>query len=569
MPILGIWDGHDSGAALIEGNEILFAVNEERLTRRKLEIRFPAKSIQACLDFAGLSAREINEIAVSTSDPAKTFSRVFPDTKEKYYLIRRRKLPLTKSNRLIKQLKYKITEFPPNAVTDYLSRLFIGKELSALGFRDFKLHIFDHHYSHAVSAAFGSGFDKALVITLDGLGDGLSGSINKFENGKLEIISKISAKNSLGIFFEHVTNLLNMRELEDEGKVMALADFSLPFEPEQNPMIEFFETNDFDIKAKYSSLEMYDELQKILWRTPMEQFAYFAQQALEVHVVALVKNAMEKTGCKKLALSGGVFSNIKINRKLRLSENCENCFVFPHMGDGGLALGAAMALNHKLNGVAKYDMIKISYGHGFSNDDVKTALEKSNAKYEYFDDIEKRAAELVANGEIIFWFRDRMEFGPRALGNRSIVARPDSLEIKDRLNLLLKKRVWFQPFCPSMLESDAEKLLDDYDGEPNYHMTNSYMAKKEFLPNMKGVINVDGSCRPQMVHPSVKGFHGLLTHLKELTGYGVVLNTSFNIHGFPLVCRPEEALEVFTTSKVNYMILENYLVSKDEREQTK
>jgi carbamoyltransferase len=412
-----------------------------------LEIRFPAKSIQACLDFAGISAADIRDIAVSTSDPAKTFSRVFPNTKEKYYLIRRRKLPLTKSNRLIKRLKYKITEFPPNAAADWLSELFIKKELSASGFRNFKLHIFDHHYSHAVSAAFGSGFDNALVVTLDGLGDGLSGTINIFENGKLENVSKISAKNSLGIFFEHVTNLLNMRELEDEGKVMALADFSLPFEPEQNPMIDFFETKDFNIAAKYSSLQMYDELQKILWRTPMEQFAYFAQQALEVHVVSLVKNAMEKTGHKNIALAGGVFSNIKINRKLRLADNCENCFVFPHMGDGGLALGAAMALNYKLNGVSKYDMIKISYGHGFTNDKVKSALDKSGVKFEYLEDIEKRAAELVAGGEIIFWFRDRMEFGPRALGNRSIVARPDSPEIKDRLNLLLKKRVWFQPFC--------------------------------------------------------------------------------------------------------------------------
>ncbi|NOX18152.1 MAG: hypothetical protein GXO87_07715 [Chlorobi bacterium] len=564
MPILGIWDGHDSGAALIEGSEILFAVNEERLTRRKLEIRFPAKSIQACLDFAGLSAQEIRDVAVSTSDPAKTFSRVFPNTKEKYYLIRRRKLPLTKSARLIKQLKYKITEFPPNALSEYLSRLFIGKELSALGFRNFNLHIFDHHYSHAASAAFGSGFDKALVVTLDGLGDGLSGSIYLFENGSLKPLSKISAKNSLGIFFEHVTNLLNMRELEDEGKVMALADFSLPFLPEQNPMIEFFEVNDLDIKAKYSSLQMYDELQKILWHTPMEQFAYFAQQALDHHVVALVKNAMRKTGLRKLALSGGVFSNIKINRKLRLADDCERCFVFPHMGDGGLAAAAAMALNHKLNGASKYDMIKISFGLGFENDEVKSALEQFGVKYEFIDEIEMRAAELVADGEIIFWFRGRMEFGPRALGNRSIVARPDSPEIKDRLNLLLKKRVWFQPFCPSMLESDAERLLDDYDGDPNYHMTNSYMVKKEFLQNMRGVINIDGSCRPQTVHSSVPGFYNLLKRLKEITGFGVVLNTSFNIHGLPLVCRPEEALEVFTSSKVKYMILENYLVSKDE-----
>jgi carbamoyltransferase len=344
---------------------------------------------------------------------------------------------------------------------------------------------------------------------------------------------------------------------------MALADYSLPYEESNNPMIDFFQVDDLSVKTKYKSLQMYSELRKILWSTPMEQFAFFAQQTIEYHVLKLVKNAFSHTSCKNIALSGGLFSNIKINREIRLLENCDNCFVFPHMGDGGLALSAAMALNYVQNKIQKYDFKNLDFGFSYSNDEVENILSKSGLKYKFYDNVEEQAAGIIIDGEIIFWFQGRMEYGPRALGNRSILARPDSLEIKDRLNILLKKRVWFQPFCPSILEEDAEKLLSDYNNQPNYHMTMSYMVRKEYHKKLAGVINVDGSCRPQMVTNVIPKYYNLLIKIKKSLGFGVLLNTSFNIHGHPLICTPDQAVEVFINSQINYMIIENFLIMKN------
>ncbi len=249
MYILGIWDGHDSGAAIIKENEILVAINEERLTRRKLEINFPYKSIQACLDYLKIKHSDISEIAISTSDPAKTLARIAPSTKEEYYLIRRRKKDLTFLNFQKKKFKYKLTELKPNWITTSVSKKIIQKELNKIGFNNYRLSIVDHHISHVAAAAFCSGFNECLVITLDGLGDGVSGTVNIFKDKKLKNISTISAKDSFGIFFEHVTNLMNMRELEDEGKVMALADYAYPISDKENPYAKFFRCR----RLKYQS----------------------------------------------------------------------------------------------------------------------------------------------------------------------------------------------------------------------------------------------------------------------------------------------------------------------------
>ena len=222
--ILGVWDGHDAGAAVLVGSRIAFAINEERLSRRKLEIGFPRKSIQACLDFAKLEANEIRNVAVSTSDFAKTLTRCFPSLREEYYLLRRRLKPRGRLNRIKKLAKYRITEFSPSRITRLVSRRVLSREIRKLGLVNASVHLVDHHAAHAATAAFCSGFDEALAITIDGIGDATSGSIWEFSNGRLELIHYLPGKFSIGIFFEHVTNLLNMRELEDEGKVMALAD---------------------------------------------------------------------------------------------------------------------------------------------------------------------------------------------------------------------------------------------------------------------------------------------------------------------------------------------------------
>jgi carbamoyltransferase len=560
MYILGIWDGHDAGAAIVKNDRILVAINEERLSRRKLEIGFPEKSIQACLKYLNLTPKEISCIAVPTYDFAKTLTRLFPSLREEYYRIRRRKKEPGRLRELKKMSKYILTEFGPSPITKYISQAILKKDCKRSGLTA-ALYLFDHHLCHAAAAAFCSGFDEAAVITLDGIGDGLSGSIRLFQSKELRFINSISGKSSLGIFFEHVTNLLNMRELEDEGKVMALANYAYPIDDKKNPLLDFFQIKDTDIQSRYGSFRMYQELKKILWRYPSEQFAGLAQRVLEVKITELVRNVIEKTGLKKVALAGGIFSNIKVNMQIRELPGVTDCFVFPHMGDGGLALGAALWANYQSNKAVHYQFDDVFFGMDYQDEEIEKTLIKHNLTYAKKDNIVREVARLIADEEIVFWFQGRMEYGPRALGNRSILALPNSEIIKNRLNLKLKMRVWYQPFCPSVLDEDAEKILDAYSGTPNRFMTMAYRVKPEWAERLKGVISIDGTCRPQIVTPHENRYYALLQEIRKLTGTGIVLNTSLNIHGDPLVCSPEDAIETFLLTKNKYMAMHDFLVT--------
>ena len=561
MKVLGIWDGHDSGAALVENDKTLFAVNEERFSRRKLEIAFPENAIRACLANTQIRATDLSEIAISTCDFAKTLTRVLPSLKEEYYLIRRRKKGPAGTSPFKKRMKYRLTEFGPSTLTHLISKHTIQKRMEHLGFRDFRLHIIDHHYAHAASAAFFSGYQESLVVTLDGLGDGLSGSVYRFKNGSLQNLAHLSARHSLGIFFEHVTNLMNMRELEDEGKVMALANYAYPVEDARNPLLDLIHVKGLTVQCRYSSLGMYNALKEILWHYPSEQFAFMAQRTLELRTMELIQNALKLTENKNICLAGGLFSNVKVNRRLRLLPQVKSLFVFPHMGDGGLALGAAVAANAQLNGISRISLDHLFLGPAFSDVEVEGVLRKSGLHYKKSTRIAKETAHLLAKGAVVLWFQGRLELGPRALGGRSILARADSESIKDKLNLQLKKRVWYQPFCPAMLEADAEEILEDYDGNPNEFMTMAYMVRAKKRHLVKGAINVDGSCRPQIVRKRHALFHQLLKEFKELTGHGIVLNTSLNIHGEPIVCSPKDAVSTFKRTKSEYMAIQNFLVS--------
>jgi len=557
--ILGVWDGHDAGAAVIDGNEIKVAVNEERLTRRKLDVGFPKESIKCCLEYLNLKPENIDTVAACTSDFSKTLTRVFPSMKDKYYLLRRRK-SYPKFARWQKDLKYKLTEIGPSYPTRKVSERYLKKELKRLGFRNYRLEIKDHHMAHAAGAGFCSGFDKSLVVTVDGVGDGLSGSVNIFDRGKIERISSISSKHSLGIFFEHVTNLLGMRELEDEGKVMELSDFAYPIPDGENLMMDFFEVRGMNLKAKYSSVRMWKELRKILWHNSPEQFAWMAQESLKRKMVELFSNALKETGMKNVAWSGGVASNIKANMEIRNLPEVDRWFVFPHMGDGGLALGAALLMNFEKNGTWQYKFDNIYFGPDYKEEEMESELKKTpGVKYEYEKNIEGKVAELVSGGKIVFLYQGRMEFGPRALGNRSILASSSSLESKNDLNLKIKKRVWYQPFCPSVLEEDCKDIFEDYDYIERF-MTMGFMVKKEFRDKMASVINVDGSARPQMVTNENGRYRKILENVKKETGLGAVLNTSLNLHGYPIVNSPKDVVEVMIKTKTPYMAMGNYFV---------
>ena len=520
MYVLGIWDGHDAGAALLEGGNILFAINEERLSRRKLEVGFPNLSIRACLDYAGISPAAINEIALCTTDPAKTLTRLLPGLKEEYYLIRRRKKRPKFSDRFKKGFKYRFTEMGPNRLSRRLTRSYAERRLGKAGFRNFHLTLCDHHRCHAEAAARLSGFDDCLTVTLDGVGDGLSGSIWRFQEGRMELVKEIPSRVSLGIFFEHVTTLMNMRELEDEGKVMALANYAYPIPDPENPLMDLISVERMELVSPYGSNRMYKELKKILWQFPSEQFAFMAQRVLEKNALALIKNAVSFTGSRNVALAGGVFSNIKLNMKIAEADEIDRTYVFPHMGDGGLALGAGILLNSRRYPNLQYRLNDPYLGPRYSREEILTSLRQTRFSYREIKDRAQTAARLILDGEIILWFQGRMEIGPRALGNRTIMARPDSREIKDRLNLVLKKRVWYQPFCPSILREDASSLLhtEGQNMDDNPFMTMGFRVRKQYLNLMAGVINIDGTCRPQFVGDENPVYRDLLKTIQEEMG---------------------------------------------------
>jgi carbamoyltransferase len=559
--ILGIWDGHDAGAALIVDGRLVAAVNEERLTRRKLEIRFPARSIAMCLDLAAVRANAVQLVAASTTDVAKTLARVFPSTKESYYQIRRRHTDRGALTSLRRLAKYRMTGWPPNVVSRVISEWAIARELRPFGLGSAPLRLFDHHACHAATAAYACGFSSALVVTLDGVGDGQSASISRFRNGALEPLAATPARSSPGVFFEHVTHLLNMRELEDEGKVMALSDYAAPLDDASNPMLTLLGADRLQFKTAVPAPRLSAPLEKILWRFPNEQFALMAQRTLERACTDLIHNALAATGEHRVALAGGIASNIKVNRLVRLLPGVEDVYVFPHMGDGGLAVGAAALARAAVGDPPLPLLDDVALGPQFERDVVERALLARGVCYRWCQDIAAAVADLVANERIVLWMQGRMEYGPRSLGQRSVLARPDRPALRDRLNLVLKRRVWYQPFCPSMLESEARTVLADFTGSPNRHMTMAYMVAPAHRAAMSGVTNVDGSCRPQMVADDAPGlFADLLRQVRERIGIGAVLNTSFNLHGSPLVCTPDDALDVLAATGADALAIGPFLV---------
>jgi carbamoyltransferase len=564
MVILGIWDGHDAGAAMIVDDQLVAAVNEERFTRRKLEPRFPARSIACCLEMAHVSASDVAVVAISTSDVAKTLARCFPAFKESYYQIRRRKISPGRLASAKKRAKYWITEWGASSLSRRISLHALGRELRQHSIGCKNLRLFDHHECHAAAAAWASGYASCAVLTIDGVGDGLSSTISVLAGGTLTRVAESSARHSLGIFFEHVTNLLNMRELEDEGKVMALAAYAAPVPDHRNPLLSLFDVRNGCVTTSVPGHAMMAHLRSVQWRYPNEQLAQMAQRTVEVVCSRLAADAVALSGCGRIALAGGVVSNVKANRCIRRLEEVDDVYVFPHMGDGGLALGAALAAARASNHPVQRNLSDLGLGPEYSDHDIALALEQANLHSVSLPDLDRRVTDLLVAGRIVMWFQGRMEYGPRALGHRSVLARPDRAELRDRLNLVLKQRVWYQPFCPSMLESEASRLLADYSGASNRDMTMAFIVAPQFRQSLIGVTSVDGSCRPQVVPDDARGrFAGVLRAMKARTGIGVVLNTSYNIHGEPLVCTPEEAIGVYRRTGADALAIGSHLIVRE------
>ncbi len=576
MSVIGIGDSHDSGAALIDNGSVISAVNEERFTKRKNEVGFPYYSLNYICNKN--SGEDLQAVALAWIGGNALISRMIPSWDQQRRRQWRRelqkpsRLALHSMNIAYKLIqnqnpKYAWSAFG-RAISAPITRSRLGSIRADLSEK--RLHIVEHHLAHAASAYYASGFREALIVTLDGAGDGLSGTISIGDKGKIKRLAEFRASSSLGILYGAATVACDMRYSEDEGKLMSLAAYSYPKRLEELNDICRYDTKK---KQLVSKLETRNELllaeyikDHILSHHDRESFAYAVQAHVEEQVIAIVRQWIKETNIHNVAASGGFFSNVITNMLIEQMPEVKGLFVFPHMGDGGLSFGAAAYVDFMLNGKFNKDQIEdIYFGPSYTNEQIGDALKNAkdrSIKYEEVKDIARYAAELIADdNEIVLWFQGGMEYGPRALGNRSVLALPSDRENRKRINFIIKKRPYYQPFASSVLVGDANRIFSDYIGQ-NRFMTGANYVKDEYYGRMEAASHVDHTTRPQILGSENRLYKELLERIKKKTGIGAVLNTSLNKHGKPIAMAPEDALWTLENTGAKTLIMGNYVVRK-------
>ncbi len=573
MSILGIHDAHDAGAALVSDGAVIGAVNEERFTRRKNDVGFPLHAIRHLL---ANSDEEITKIAIPWIGGSALFARMFPSLEVKRRVLWRKqsrkpsRVRMHLTNAMFRLVQNQQPRSLWRAAGKGIGGSIIGSKLASLGIKK-DLEFVEHHTAHAATAYYASGFKEALVVTLDGAGDGLSGTVSVGENGNLKRINEFKASASLGLLYGASTLACDMRYSEDEGKLMSLAAYSYPSEIEE---LDSFVRYDEEKKQLVSNLgSKYEFLlaerikDGLLWKYNREALAYAVQKHVQEQVLKIVKGYIAETKIRNVAVSGGLFSNIIINMMINEMPEVKDFFVFPHMGDGGLALGAAYHVDYKEGGRLNSKQIdNLYYGPKYSDGQIEKTLRRYKKQkrigYHEVSDIAKYASEKLAEeNKIVLWFQGRMELGPRALGNRSVLALANDAENRNQINIIIKRRPYFQPFASTVLEEDAAKMMDPYP-RGNKFMAVGYHVKPERFGDIVAASHIDLTTRPQVLGKENELYRELLMNVKKKIGSGVLLNTSFNKHGFPIVMTPDDALWTLENTGARYLAIGNYFVEK-------
>ncbi len=555
MKILGIsYSGeHDTACALSIDRELVFAISEERLTRKKHDSSFPVNAIREILRLANLKPEDIDYVCIAWSTPLK---QLFFDLK----------------------LTLKANPSPKSFLYTSYSRfrhLWIkgGFKRYEQYFGKSKFIFCDHHLAHAISAYTYSSFKEATILVADGRGAFESTSIWYAKDGEIEPVEIINFPNSLGLFYAKFTKYLGFKPLSDEWKVMGLA----PYGKEGISLKDFISNESVPCKVYWKKffgrgLADVSGIEKVFGPERNENenlnekhknIAYAVQKETERAMLNLAKYAVEKTGCKNLCLAGGVALNCKANGLIANSDFIENIFVQPVASDEGASLGASfypfLLTDKKL---PEFELKHLYLGPSYEGK-IEKILKKYKLPYEKLKNPEKNIAEIISNGKIIGIFHSRMEFGPRALGNRSILADPRNEEMKDRVNNSVKYREWWRPFAPSILEEYYFDYLNARFLSP--FMILSFPVKKEKRDKIPAVTHIDGSARPQTVNKDVNPFYwNIINEFYKKTMVPVLLNTSFNLKGEPIVCTPFDAIRTFYTSGLDYLVMEDFLVYKSK-----
>jgi carbamoyltransferase len=563
MRVLGIHDGHCASACLIEDGILKFAIQEERLAYEKNKAGFPKESIKYILKKYDLTPNDIDKIAVASNHTSPLFATGEYFKKHKRSIVRQYLDQIAKST-------------PAYAWYKKERRKQRIKNLTAAGFERSRIHFVDHHLCHAATAYFGSPFPRdepILVITNDGAGDGLCATVSIAKNNQLKRIAEVKSSESLAGIYALITKMLGFTPLEHEYKLMGMAPYVSEKGHQEgykifSDLISVSRSNPLTFKRKTSQpISMI--LPLLEKRSRFIRFDYICaglQQFTEDILVQWIRNCINHTNIHKIALAGGIFMNVKANKKIMELPEVEDLFIFPSCGDETVSVGAAyhVYMQHKQTSDPELQPLEHFYlGDDFSEDAIISELQKSAFKYKKSKTIEKDVAKLLAQGKVVARCKGRMEFGARALGNRSILADPSSLNCIREINLMVKKRDFWMPFAPAMLKERANDYIINKKNIESPYMILSFDTTEKYPEMIAAVHQADLTARPQMIdRKRSPEFHALLKEFEKLTGRGVILNTSFNLHGYPIVHGPKEALDVFKNSELKYLALGNYLIEK-------
>ncbi|MGZ3867374.1 MAG: carbamoyltransferase family protein [Bacteroidia bacterium] len=591
---------HDSAACLLLDGEIVAAAQEERFTRKKHDPSFPTNSIKFCLEFSGLTLKQVDSV-VFYDKPFLKFERLI----ETYYAF------------APKGLRSFITAMPVWIKEKLFLKKVIKDELKKIGpYNQSKTQFLfpEHHLSHAASAYYPSPFSKAAILTIDGVGEWVTASISLGEGKDITVLKELKFPNSVGLLYSSFAYFLGFKVNSGEYKLMGLAPYGNAESKNvndfvavvKNKLVEIKEDGSIALDQNYfnyaTGLTMVNEgkWEKLFGfkrRLPEEELqqqhcdlALAIQLVTEEIVIKMAREAKRITGAENLCLAGGVALNCVANGKLHRENIFKGIFIQPAAGDAGGAVGAALAAHHiyfsnEKKDIAEQDSLKGTYlGPQFSDEEVLQIQKKYKAAsthFSNFDELCNETAKLISEGNIIGWCQGRMEFGPRALGNRSILADPRNPEMQKKLNLKIKYRESFRPFAPSVLAEDADRYFD-LKGKSPYMLlvADVKKEKRKALPanfnslsvkeklyhlrsDLPAITHVDFSARIQTVHKETNPpYHQLISAFKKITGCEVLVNTSFNVRGEPIVCTPEDAYKCFMRTEIDYLVIGNYLFSK-------
>tara|TARA_Y100000294_G_scaffold54228_1_gene51107 strand:+ start:1038 stop:2759 length:1722 start_codon:yes stop_codon:yes gene_type:complete len=568
--ILGVnYGGHDCAAALMINGKLVASCEEERFNLEKHTRKFPSNAINECLKIAGIGKNDVTRIAVGY-DQKKLIRERFLNLaiKDEKYID-----PLIRDINLVKWV-YGI---------DKEIKKFIGNHA--------KFDIHEHHLCHLASTYYPSGYKKSLLVSYDGKGEIASGMFGVGNNGIVRNLNyfKNDYPDSLGLIYSAITFYLGWRPNCDEGIIMGLAPYGNPFKKIKKlnqRYIDIFRKiiikknkYSFEINQDWISYHLIrnkwvsDKFIKIFgskrqYDSPINQkhkdIAAALQLRVEEIIIAQLKSLKKETGINKLCLAGGVALNCSLNGKIERSKIFDEIFVTPASGDAGIPLGACY-LSHKK--ISKNFNFKKNYnfylGSNFKRNMINKTLKKYKINFhDYKNKIYSVTADLIAKGKIIGWFHGSAELGPRALGNRSILCKPYPLKMKDYINKKVKFREPFRPFAPAVLkeyQSDFFEINQD-----SYHMLIACKVKKNKKNLIPATVHIDDTCRVQTVDKKINlNFYNLLKEFYKITKIPVLLNTSFNIKGQPIVNNPNQAIECFLNTKIDYLVIDNFLISKN------